>query len=121
MFTFRDKLITINLMNDFNIGLITAGGFWMIISILIVWSLIWKGIALWYSAKNKEKYWFIGLFLINTLGILEIIYLVFVAKIFTKQKPNYSIDKIKQEEAKPVLNQQKEDLSEDKKIASIDK
>ncbi len=48
--------------------------------IFIIWSLIWKGIALWYAARNKQLAWFITLILVNTVGILEIIYLVFFRK-----------------------------------------
>lgn len=42
---------------------------------LILWSLFWKAWALWTAARNKEKIWFIVLLLVNTAGILEIIYL----------------------------------------------
>ena len=45
--------------------------------ILIAWSLVWKGIALWNSARNKQLVWYIAIFIINTVGILEIIYLIF--------------------------------------------
>lgn len=47
---------------------------------LIVWSFIWKGIALWKSAGHKQKYWFILILIINTTGVLEIIYLLFFPK-----------------------------------------
>lgn len=43
---------------------------------LAVWSVIWKGIALWYSARNHQKRWFIALLILNTAGIAEIIYLL---------------------------------------------
>lgn len=39
-----------------------------------------KGYALWTAAKRDEKWWFIVMLVINTLGILELIYLYFVAK-----------------------------------------
>ena len=42
---------------------------------LIIWEFIWKGIALWKSGRNKQLGWFIAIFLINTVGILPIIYL----------------------------------------------
>jgi len=42
---------------------------------LIVWSLFWKGYALWRSARNYQKGWFVSLLIFNTLGILEILYL----------------------------------------------
>ena len=48
-----------------------------IISVAIVWSLIWKGIGLWYSARNRQSVWYIIILLVNTLGILELIYLLF--------------------------------------------
>jgi hypothetical protein len=38
--------------------------------------MTWKGLALWAAGKRKEKTWFIVLFLVNTVGILEIIYLL---------------------------------------------
>lgn len=43
---------------------------------LLIWSLFWKGLALWTAGSRKEKIWFIILFLVNTVGILEIIYLL---------------------------------------------
>lgn len=48
--------------------------------IIVIWSLIWKGIALWHAARNEQRAWFIALLLINTIGILEIIYLLFFRK-----------------------------------------
>lgn len=48
--------------------------------ILIVWSLVWKGMALWKSARQKQKNWFIVILVVNTVGILEIIYLCCFAK-----------------------------------------
>ncbi len=51
--------------------------------ILVVWSAVWKGISLWKSGRNNQLAWFILLFIINTVGILEIIYLAF----FQKPKP----------------------------------
>ena len=41
-----------------------------------LWTLVIKGYALWQAAQNKQKWWFIALLFINTLGILEIIYLI---------------------------------------------
>lgn len=48
---------------------------------VILWSLVWKGLALWHSARRGEGWWFIALLLINTIGILEIIYLFGVCKL----------------------------------------
>jgi len=52
-----------------------------IIVVLALWTLFWKGLALWHSARRGEQWWFFALLVVNTLGILEIIYLFWVAKI----------------------------------------
>ncbi len=52
--------------------------FWL--GLAIVWSMVWKGIALWQSARNSQRGWFITLFLVNTAGILEIIYIFAVSQ-----------------------------------------
>lgn len=44
---------------------------------LLIWTTFWKGRALWRSAKNNQLFWFIPFLFINTVGILEIIYLKF--------------------------------------------
>ena len=51
---------------------------WIILA--LTWSLVWKGLALWKSAGLRQKYWFIAILLINSWGILEIIYLFLVAR-----------------------------------------
>jgi uncharacterized membrane protein len=55
--------------------------FGMSLGVLIaftIWSLIWKGWALWIAAKNNSKPWFIALLIVNTLGILEILYIFII-------------------------------------------
>lgn len=41
----------------------------------VILELVLKGFALWRAAQNKQKYWFIALLLINSIGILPLIYL----------------------------------------------
>ena len=53
-----------------------------IIFVLALWTIPWKGWALWKAAKNDDKPWFIVLLLVNTLAILEIFYIF----IFSKRK-----------------------------------
>lgn len=50
------------------------------IGLAVLWTFVWKGLALWRSAGLRQKWWFIIILVVNTLGILEIIYLFFVAK-----------------------------------------
>ncbi|MFA6340858.1 MAG: DUF5652 family protein [Candidatus Paceibacterota bacterium] len=47
---------------------------WIIL--LIVWSAVWKLIALWKAARKGHMTIFIVLAILNTAGILEIIYLI---------------------------------------------
>lgn len=47
-----------------------------IIILLIIWDAIWKLIALWKAARNNQIGWFICIAIINTLGILPIIYIL---------------------------------------------
>jgi hypothetical protein len=48
--------------------------------LLVAWSLFWKGAALWTAAHRKESWWFIALLILNTVGVLEIIYLFAITK-----------------------------------------
>ncbi|HRY22584.1 MAG TPA: DUF5652 family protein [Candidatus Dojkabacteria bacterium] len=47
---------------------------------LAIWDAVWKGVALWKAAQNREKTWFVFLFVFNTLGILPILYIKFFQK-----------------------------------------
>ena len=51
--------------------------FLLVLVLVVIWSAIWKGIALWKSARNNHLAWFIVLLVVNTLGILEILYIFF--------------------------------------------
>ncbi|HUV56956.1 MAG TPA: DUF5652 family protein [Dehalococcoidales bacterium] len=48
---------------------------WLVTSLVVVWSMAWKGVALWRAGRNAHLGWFIALFIINSLGILPIIYI----------------------------------------------
>ena len=47
-----------------------------LIVILVLSDLILKGVALFKSAQRDQKVWFVALLLVNSLGILPIIYLI---------------------------------------------
>lgn len=49
----------------------------LFVLLLIIWSVAWKGVALWKAARNNDKAWFIVLLVLNTAGILEIFYIFF--------------------------------------------
>jgi len=44
------------------------------------WTLFWKGYGLWKAGRNNQKYWFVALVVLNTLGILDIAYVSFFQK-----------------------------------------
>lgn len=52
--------------------------------LLVLWVLPWKGVALWKAARQEQKWWFIPLLVINTVGLLEILYIFVFSK--AKQK-----------------------------------
>lgn len=61
--------------------------FILIIVAIVLIELALKGVALWRSSQNKNKVWFIALFLFNTMGILPIIYLLTHKKEKEEVKP----------------------------------
>lgn len=48
--------------------------------VLTVWSIIWKGLALWKAAGRGERNWFIVILVTNTFGILDLIYYYLVGR-----------------------------------------
>lgn len=71
-------------MNDQQqLGALLIIGLPLFLGVLIIWSAVWKGLALWHSARQRQPWWFVILLLVNTLGILDIIYLFGVAKLKT--------------------------------------
>jgi hypothetical protein len=52
-----------------------------IVLLLALWSIFWKGLALWHSAQRGQYWWFVIMLFLNTAGILEIIYLFAIAKL----------------------------------------
>jgi len=54
--------------------------YWWLVLVSIVWEIVWKGWALWKSARNGDKAWFVLLLIINSLGILPIAYIFVFSK-----------------------------------------
>ena len=61
-------------MGNWEIGMVLG------IVLGVVWTLIWKTLAMWRAAKVGSKVWFVILLVVNTLGILDIIYLYVISK-----------------------------------------
>jgi len=62
---------------------------------IVIWQTPWKCVALWRAARNRHLWWFIAVFLVNTLAILEIIYIFGFSK---KKKGKIAIDEQWQKE-----------------------
>jgi hypothetical protein len=43
--------------------------------ILFLWTIPWKVYAVWHAVKNNDKKWFVALLFLNTLAILELVYI----------------------------------------------
>jgi len=67
---------------------------WWIYPVL-VWTLFWKGIAMWRSAKNNQVMWFVACLAINTFGILPIVYLQFFQQDWNKRPSKRKIKSVK--------------------------
>ena len=61
---------------------IPMGWFWLVPVVFVLGVVVFalKGYTLWKSAKRGEMWWFVALFILNTFGILELIYIIFVLK-----------------------------------------
>lgn len=70
--------------------------------IAILWSAVWKLLALWKSARKGSVIWFIVLAVFNTIGILPILYIY----VFSKMSNN-KIEKIKTSKRKSVKRPKK--------------
>jgi hypothetical protein len=53
--------------------------YWFL-TLAVLWTYPWKGVALWRAAKNHQMGWFIAILVINTMAILEITYLFYFSK-----------------------------------------
>ena len=93
-------------------GLYEQSG-WVLTGILVlsIWMLVWKGLALWHSAKNVQKGWFVALLILNTLGLLPIIYLLWFRPKEKVESEKVKDEKIVEEfiieEKKPVKKKKK--------------
>lgn len=65
-------------MNTLDYEMFVAQNPWAIVALLsaVVLAITLKGFALWRAARNNSSGWFVALLLINTFGILELLYLV---------------------------------------------
>lgn len=46
----------------------------------LLWSIFWKGTALWKAASKKQLIWFTLILILNTMGLVEILYVFYLNK-----------------------------------------
>jgi hypothetical protein len=54
--------------------------------LVLFWSLFWKATAMWKAGRLNKPVWFIILLLVNTFGILEILYIFLFSRIKMDEK-----------------------------------
>lgn len=65
---------------DYPVFISAHPGVSALVLVLVLWTLFWKGAALWKAGQKGQLGWFVVLFLVNTLGILEILYIYLFSK-----------------------------------------
>jgi hypothetical protein len=64
-----------------------------LLSVILIWILVWKGLALWKSSHKEQPIWFVVLLVLNTLGLLEILYIFVFSKMSKKKEENKTVKK----------------------------
>lgn len=84
-----------------------------IIAIILIWTLPWKAAALWRSARRGHLGWFFTILILNTLAILDILYIFFFSGPSAKEK-NDQQDEVRQAKLQRFREQQtkKKELSQ---------
>jgi methionyl-tRNA synthetase len=87
---------------------------WVII-LAAIWTIPWKGVALWRAARKESTAWFVVLLIVNTLGILEIIYIFAFSKKEKEEEPQPIEPQEIPKPEKKVLDIKGEEKKEEKK------
>ena len=48
--------------------------------LIALWTIPWKGVALWKAARRDDQRWFMIILIVNTLAILDILYIFIWSK-----------------------------------------
>jgi hypothetical protein len=85
-------------MFDGGIFAVAGLGVGLLFAVVVLWTIIWKGFALWIASKEEKKKWFVAMLLLNTAGILEIVFIFGFSKwgkdYFAKRKENKKKNKV---------------------------
>jgi len=70
---------------------------------VLVWTIAWKAVGAWKAARKGDLVWFVAFFILNTGGILPIVY------IFIFQKLKFSGKKVVKKVTKKVVKAEKKE------------
>ena len=73
---------------------VPLGILYILFAAIAIWSIVWKGLALWKSAKKGHVIWFIILLTINTVGILDILYIYIFSNMGKKSAGSKPVEKV---------------------------
>lgn len=54
--------------------------YWWLLLAVALWTIPWKGVALWKAARNGDRWWFVILLIISDLAVLELLYIFVFSK-----------------------------------------
>lgn len=94
----------------------------LMILLLALWTIFWKGYALWIAAKENKKWWFIALLIVNTFGILEIIFIYFFSETGKKCIADWKSKRTSQKSSteQPIESTQSETRAEKSEVIDED-
>jgi hypothetical protein len=73
---------------------------------IIIWTAIWKLIGLWHSARKNQPLWFIAIAILNTIGVLPILYL-FIFKDLKSEKKSLKKELVQKKISKKSIFKKK--------------
>lgn len=56
------------------------GGWWTMLVLLVLADVILRGMGMWRAARKGQQWWFVAMLVINSVGILPVVYMLFFEK-----------------------------------------
>jgi hypothetical protein len=72
----NNRNLTFKFMEELQQSIAAHAWLLPVLIILILWDIVWKLTAMWKAARNNQLAWYILIIMLNTVGILPIIYLL---------------------------------------------
>jgi len=57
-----------------------------LLALIILWTMPWKGVALWKASQNKQTVWFVVLLITSTMALLDALYIFYFSKKASRPK-----------------------------------